>query len=238
LLFKDAFKKLLITVAGRLGMQRTSDAFLKAGWWLRYSDWHRQNTNGNSKQESERYEYERRYSLYSEILDKEGLDDTPIDYLEFGVCKGDSLKWWLGHIANSDSHFVGFDSFSGLPESWGEHPAGTFDVGGKPPEVNDSRCSFQVGLFQETLPRFMKSFHPAARKVIHMDADIFTSTLYVLMTIAPALRPGDVIFFDDFADPSNEFHAFDEFASCARLRYKLLGTVNNFTQVCIKVVSA
>jgi O-methyltransferase len=237
-LFKVALKKFLVTLAAPLGPKRTSDALLKAGWWLRHSNWRQQNTDGDWQRNSERYVYDRRYSLYSEILDKEGLNDSPIDYLEFGVWQGDSINWWLGHVLNPGSQFVGFDCFTGLPEDWGGHPAGTFDVGGKPPEVNDSRCSFQVGLFQETVPRFMKSFHPAARKVIHMDADIFTSTLYVLMSIAPALRPGDVIFFDDFADPTNEFHAFDEFASCVQLQYKLLGMVNNFTQVCIKVVSA
>jgi len=236
--FKAALKESFVNIAGRLGPERTSEAFLKVGWWVRYSKWRMQNTNGSARHNSEQYAYDRRYALYSEILDKEGLNEGAIDYLEFGVFAGDSMKWWLGHVTNLDSQFVGFDCFTGLPEAWGDQPAGTFDVGGKTPEVNDARCSFQVGLFKDTLPRFMKSFHPVGRKVIHMDSDLFTSTLYVLMTIAPTLRPGDIVFFDDFASPTHEFRAFDEFASCIQLQYKLLAAVNNFTQVCIKIVSA
>jgi O-methyltransferase len=235
--FKAALKKSFVNIAGRLG-PRTSDALLKIGFWVRYSRWRVQNNNGVSSHDSIRNASDRHYSMYSEIIDGEGLNDSAIDYLEFGVCGGSSIRWWLGHITNPGSRFVGFDCFTGLPERWGDQPAGSFDMGGNPPEVNDTRCSFQVGFYKDTLPRFLESFHAAGRKVIHMDSDLFTSTLYVLMSIAPALRPGDVMFFDDFSSPADEFRAFDEFASCIHLQYKLLATVNNFRQVCIKVVSA
>jgi O-methyltransferase len=41
---------------------------------------------------------------------------------------------------------------------------------------------------------------------------MFTSTLFVLTTPAPFLKPGDLIFFDEFSCPLDEFRAFEEFA--------------------------
>lgn len=41
----------------------------------------------------------------------------PLDYLEFGVYRGDSIGWWLERL-NYESNLYGFDSFEGLNEDW------------------------------------------------------------------------------------------------------------------------
>ena len=58
-----------------------------------------------------------RGALFEHIAPTE-LEDSPIDYLEFGVYRGASILWWADRNRHPDSRFFGFDSFEGLPESW------------------------------------------------------------------------------------------------------------------------
>ncbi len=182
-----------------------------------------------------KFDYTRREALYEHVIRTEELN-TGIDYLEFGVSKGDSFKWWLNRIDNKDARFFGFDTFSGLPEDWGPFKKGDMASGSKPPEINDPRHEFFQGLFQQTLIPFLNSYHPDRRKVIHMDADLYSATLYVLTLITPMLRSGDVFFFDEFNVPLHEFKAFMEWTGAFYIKYKVLGAVNNFYQIAIKVL--
>lgn len=179
--------------------------------------------------------HEKRYLLYDFLLTSEGLDQ-PIDYLEFGVAHGYSFRWWVEHNTDPASRFYGFDTFTGLPEDWGVHKQGTFDQSGHPPDIQDPRVSWNAGLFQDTLPGFLATFSSERRKLVHMDADLYSSTLYVLTMLAPHLRPGDILLFDEFGVPTHEFRAFTDFVSAYRLNYRVLGQVNNFLQVAMKVV--
>ena len=65
---------------------------------------------------------------------------------------------------------------------------------------------------------------------------MFTSTLFVLATLAPYLKSGDIIFFDEFSCPLDEFRAFEEFVRSFRVKYEVLGAVYGYTRVCIKIV--
>src|SRR5262249_3517669 len=47
-----------------------------------------------------------RYQMYSRVLEREGLGGA-IDYLEFGVYRGASLKWWTEHNSDAASRFFG-----------------------------------------------------------------------------------------------------------------------------------
>jgi len=64
--------------------------------------------------------------------------------------------------------------------------------------------------------------------VIMMDADLYSSTLYVLTSIAPCLKPGDIIFFDQFNVPLHEFRAFNDFTESYYLKFRLIGAANNY----------
>jgi hypothetical protein len=68
-----------------------------------------------------------------------------------------------------------------------------------------------------------------------MDADLYTATLYVLTLITPYLRPGDVIFFDEFNVPQHEYKAFTEWANSFYINYEVLGAVNNYYQIAVKI---
>lgn len=136
--------------------------------------------------------------------------DMPLTYLEFGVYQGESLRWWINQCTDPGARFIGFDTFSGLPEDWTpDRPKGHFDTGGQLPVVNDDRVSFERGMFQETLPTFLQHFERTGRIVAHLDADLYSSTLFVLVWLLPHLEPGDLLIFDEFHDYMDEYLALE-----------------------------
>ena len=174
---------------------------------------------------SPKWDYSKRYKLYDHILKQKNLGE-PITYLEFGVSGGYSFDWWVKANNHPSSAFAGFDTFEGLPEDWGGFKQGAMIA--NVPQMDDSRVKFYKGLFQQTLPAFVKELDPDRRKVILMDADLFTSTLYVLTMLAPCLKKGDIILFDQFNVPMHEFLAFQMFTSSFYLKFDLIGAANNY----------
>ncbi len=183
---------------------------------------------------SHRFDYGKRYGLYEHVIQHQHLN-TGIDYLEFGVAKGVSFRWWTERITNPEARFYGFDTFSGLPEDWGPFRKGDMNNGNNPPEIAGSRHRFFQGLFQQTLVPFLQEYKAGRRKVIHMDADLYSSTLYVLTLLTPFLKAGDILFFDEFNVPMHEFKAFREWSSSFYINYQVLGGVNNFYQIAVMV---
>jgi O-methyltransferase len=200
------------------------------------SKWINQNKNIKfSDFYSGKFDYLKRNSLYKYVIENE-IQDKPLDYLEFGVSKGVSFRWWAENIKDKNSRFFGFDTFTGLPEDWGSFKKGDMDNNNEIPEMNDPRCTFYQGLFQQTLPVFLRTYSTGARKIIHMDADLYSSTLYVLTSISPFLEKGDIIIFDEFNVPMHEFKAFSEWISSYYFKYEVIGAVNNFYQIAIKII--
>lgn len=209
--------------------------FLNLIYLGRLSRWCRENMklpfndfyNGSVK-------YQDRIQLH-EYVYKNHISDKAIDYFEFGVAEGLSFGWWLKWNSNPDSRFYGFDTFTGLPEDFGVMKKPDYDTGGNFPKVNDTRASFVPGLFQDSLEKFLPSYQSDRRKVIHMDADLYSSTLYVLTRLYPLLNNNDVIIFDEFGVPTHEFRAFTDFVHAYNFKYEILGAKNNFLQLAIVV---
>jgi hypothetical protein len=177
---------------------------------------------------------EKRFDLYRFVFDSEGLTG-PIDYLEFGVGKGRWFRWWVENNRDPESRFVGFDTFTGLPEAWGGYGRGAFSTEGETPKIDDPRCRFESGLFQETLGPFLEKTAPRNRIVAHLDADLYSSTLFALTSLAPRLKRGDILLFDEFGVPMHEFRAFMDFLSAYPFDYEVLGAVNNYLHVAAKL---
>jgi hypothetical protein len=163
----------------------------------------------------------------------------PVDYLEFGVYRGASLRRWLRLSPDPHSRFFGFDSFRGLPEAW-ELPAktlaaGEYDAGGQVPAIDDERVRFVVGLFQEVLPGFLASYEPSARLVVHLDADLYSATLYALTALDRFLVPGTVLLFDELS-AVHEFRAFRDWCEAYSRSCRLLGTAGaSYAQAALEV---
>ena len=207
---------------------------MRLSFMTKLGRWQEHHAHAQRDAEAPEQRRAKRYELYEFLLASEHLD-AAIDYLEFGVGRGNSLTWWVRNNRHPSSQFVGFDTFTGLPEPWGGFERGAFSTGGQPPDVQDERCRFEKGLFQDTLGGFLKTYTSERRKVIHLDADLYSATLFVLTRLAPILRSGDLLLFDEFGVPTGEFRAFSDFVSAYRLQYDVLGAVNNYLQVAIKV---
>ena len=129
--------------------------------------------------------------------------------MEFGVRFGSSINY-LAMCTNEMIH--GFDSFEGLPEPWGQHPKGTYSLGGRLPEIGDNVRLYR-GLFKDTLPKFLVA-HTQPIRFANIDCDLFSSTKTVLENIHRQLVTGTILVFDEYlCSPSwrnDEFRAFRE----------------------------
>lgn len=144
-------------------------------------------------------------------------------YMEFGVRTGSTIN----HLAklNRDHTIFGFDSFEGLPENWsgwvGEK--GAFARA----ELPSVRANVRLikGWFDATLQPFLQA-HPGDVALVHIDSDLYSSAKTVLDNLAPRIRPGTLIVFNEYFNYPNwqqhEFKAFQEFCATHRVKYRYL----------------
>jgi O-methyltransferase len=222
-------KALFVNAVGRL--PDFSPVINQFSSWIQFSHW----CISRGRYDFRKHPHAERAPYFDRILRVEQLAAAEFDFLEFGVYQGESLRWWRDHAEHRACRFVGFDTFSGLPQGWRDRPVGYFTTHGQIPEMNDTRFSFCVGLFQDTLPTFLKTFRRERRLVLHLDADLYSSTLFVLMAFAAILRNGDLLLFDEFSCASHEFRAFQDFISVFDRPYIMVDSSANFTQVCLRV---
>ncbi|MFZ5426114.1 MAG: TylF/MycF/NovP-related O-methyltransferase [Thermodesulfobacteriota bacterium] len=181
------------------------------------------------------YDYADRDVLYRAVHSK-AVGNRPIDYLEFGVFQGESMRKWAAINTNPKSRFYGFDSFEGLPEDWaaGQKKKGDFTTQGRMPETGDPRVSFVKGWFNKTLVPFLKTFTPQNTLVLHMDADLFSSTLYVLMTLDPIIKRGTVAVFDDF-NAVDDFAALHHYSRACGREWSVVAARDNLGKIGIVI---
>lgn len=123
-----------------------------------------------------------------------------VSYLEFGVWDGYSMRHISRSLSRKDALLVGCDSFEGLPEDWDNVGRATFDVAGRIPQIDDARVTFVKGWFQKTLDEALdraKAFDPERALLVNFDADLYSSTLYLLTRLDRIGRPYLAVF-DEF----------------------------------------
>lgn len=149
-------------------------------------------------------------------------------YLEFGVYEGHSMRWWSENNTHPETRFYGFDTFEGLPEEWGHYKKGDMTVHGNFPKIDDARIKYLKGLFQDTLIQFTKTEDLNRKIVINLDADLYSSTLFVLTVLYPFLKDGDIIMFDEFNVPNHEYRAYLDFIKSYYIELIPLAAASNF----------
>lgn len=192
------------------------------------------------KTHNERYPtFRSRWELFDH-LNEEHLRGTSIDFLEFGVYRGQSIKHWSKRQRHPQSRFFGFDTFTGLPEDWDNFIVTTnrttFDTSGAAPAFDDSRVRFVRGMFQDTLDGFLKEYRPQGQLVIHNDCVLYSATLYVLTRCNDFIAPGTIIVFDEFSSIMHEFRALADYCAAYRRTYEVIGaTKRKYAQVAIRM---
>ena len=99
---------------------------------------------------------------------------------------------------------------------------GTFDVGGKIPDIPDERVQFFKGWFEDSLPQYQVPEHDVL--VLVLDADLYSSTKFVLNHLKSYIKPGTYIYFDDMSRPDHEPKALEEFIAESGLNFELFST--------------
>jgi hypothetical protein len=156
--------------------------------------------------------------------------------LEFGVHTGGTINHLAGVLP--DATVYGFDVFTGLPEDWrAGFEKGHFAVDGLPPVKEN--VTLIKGLFSDTLPRFMED-HPNKRvALLHVDCDLYSSTVDIFQQLGPRLVPGSVICFDEYWNypgwREHEFKAWREWTKQNAVSYKYVGLVPSHQQVAVRI---
>ena len=168
-----------------------------------------------------------RFCLLNKLINQKGL------WLEFGTWKGQTIDLISQHTENN---VYGFDTFTGLDVKWSGTQSGSmkyFDIGGVPPTsvipINpyvrygppiEKRRAFRenvkfiCGLFDETLPQFMKT-HKKNISFLHVDCDLYQSTKSIFRCCGDSLAKDCIIVFDELINyagyEEHELRAFSEF---------------------------
>ena len=155
-------------------------------------------------------------------------------WLEFGVCSGRTINI----ISSQTENIVyGFDSFYGLPEDWGNHQKhGAYSKEGELPSVN-SNVELVVGLFQDTLEKFLIDHPDEKIAYLHLDADLYSSTKYVLDKLCDRIVSGTVVSFDEIYNYSeyadHEIKAWVEFCNEQKVSSKWILRTDKEQATCI-----
>lgn len=158
-------------------------------------------------------------------LAAEAMGQTLGTYLEFGVYEGWSMSRMVRRFTHPDSRFVGFDSFEGLPEQWGSMNVGHFSTRKKLPSIPDPRVHFVPGWFQNTVSEFLQGSAPLRPPVlVNFDADLYTSTLFLLTSLWHFV-PEYHFFFDEFMP--DEIVAMYDFTSAYPVEFEFVAATED-----------
>ena len=156
--------------------------------------------------------------------------------LEFGVWQGETIN----HIAKqlkSENCVYGFDSFEGLPEDWRTgFEKGVFKLT-ELPKVEGNVILIK-GWFDKTLPDFIQTHKDSFCSYIHIDADLYSSTVTIFNLLSEKIISGTIIAFDEyFGHPGwqeGEYKAFQEFIKKNKLEYEYVAYTET-EQVAVRI---
>ena len=171
-----------------------------------------------------------RWKFYDAVV---ALAEKSRPFYEFGVWNGISFQY----LINTFKKGFGFDTFTGLPESWHDsQPKGAYSSFGSVPKIAGGE--FIVGKFEDTLPKFFSKKRSLA-SLINFDADLYSSTLCALNYSNKVIDEKSILIFDEFLTNKNwekdEYKALNEFCDNFSISYDVLAVSFFSNQVAIKL---
>ena len=170
-----------------------------------------------------------RWDFFNEIIIQ---TETTRPFYEFGVWNGVSFKYLIKTFKKG----FGFDTFSGLPESWGDIKKGTYSSFGAIPNIEGGL--FISGKFENTLPEFFSKKRPLA-SLINFDADLYSSTFCALNHSRRVIDDKTVLVFDEFIMNSkweeDEYRALNDFCNNFGFSYEVLAISFSSNLVAVKL---
>jgi len=170
-----------------------------------------------------------RWSFFDAMI---ALSDKSKPFYEFGVWNGVSFKY----LINTFKKGFGFDTFTGIPESWHNEPQGNYTNFGVVRKIDGGE--FIVGRFEDTLPIFFQKKRPIA-SVINFDADLYSSTICALNFSKEVIDENTILIFDEFIMNDNweqdEYKALNEFCNNESFNYEILAISLSTKQVAVKL---
>ena len=170
-----------------------------------------------------------RWSFFDAMLT---LADSSKPFYEFGVWNGVSFKYLLKTFKKG----YGFDTFTGIPDTWHNEPKGNYTNFGKIPQIKGGE--FIVGKFEDSLPKFFSEKRPVA-SLINFDADLYSSTICALNYSKEVITENTILIFDEFIMNNkweeDEFKALNEFCINTGNSYEVLAFSLSTKQVAVKL---
>jgi len=153
------------------------------------------------------------------------------DYVEFGSYGGNSLSLAYEAINSigSKRHLWAFDSFGPLPEitnhrderwrsKFNANQGGVANFYAAVDKLGVPRDAYTAveGYFNDTLPPLGAAASPADIALVYVDCNMYSSTVTAFEFLAPRLKHGMIVAFDDYhlwtaSEVSGERSALDEF---------------------------
>ena len=155
------------------------------------------------------------------------------DYLEFGVFNGKSMISMYKsckELGITDTRFIGFDSFEGLPSNATDEDNGVWSKGMYScsfedlkrclllEKINTQEITLIKGWYQDTLNQETRNKLQLKNiSIVFVDCDTYSSSKTVLDFIAPLINQPILICFDDWKlndldiQGLGEYKAFNEF---------------------------
>lgn len=155
------------------------------------------------------------------------------EWAEFGTYQGQTANWMLDYLPEDGTLHL-FDSYEGLARGWSALPKGSFKT--EPPVFDDPRVVMHNGWFEDTA----SSISDRLLSFIHIDCDLYESTLDVLWQLPP-LRSGTTLLFDEYAHTlggkpvDDEHRAFTEWVTDSDYGWKYLWRTA-WTQVAVEIL--
>jgi tetratricopeptide (TPR) repeat protein len=117
----------------------------------------------------------------------------------------------------------GFDTFTGLPQAWGDRPVGSYSTDGAIPVEIGERVQFHTGLFRDTITPFLDEVDPDSYLAyVHIDCRLYSSTVDILESMRSKIVPGTILLFSEYIGHptwrNDEFRALRE--CCKRFGWK------------------